>query len=1007
MATLVLAPLFSSALAGLFATGSVGALVGSSVGLALGAGIGGFIDNFAFSFLTPKPEGIGKLDDLRVTSGSEGAPINFITGRRARVEGNVIWAQDLIEDEDGGGGCFGDEPTTYEYFANFAVLLCDHEIEAVEKIWANGKLIYDGGLLVDARYTDVTIYLGTDVQTPDPLMEADLGAGEVPAYRGKAYIVFELLALADFGNQIPNITVLVRRSATATLSDAIQEIWDRMDLSGLITLSDPDVSALSALDIVTGYQIRGPASTISSLEPLVVAYALSVRDTEGVLEFLPRKSFAAIGITSADLGMAEFDAEAPKPLVFSDNAGRKLPDEVNVIFQEPDGDYQTGSQSARRGISITRVVTTIQMPMVLTAGQAKAIAERTLYSAWSERMNVEFQLGPAYVGLQEGDLVQVQQGTDVFNVRLSEVNIGYNLLVNCKGVVETANTLENANGGTSSPTPNPQTPITPLTDITMHLMDLPPLANEHMTQPGFYFAMVATEPDEVWRGAALYISYDGGLTFERLGQLLTESVAGEATTALGAWDENTKDTTNTVRVELINGTLSTLSTAEVNTGKNWALLGDEIIAFETATLISPGVYDLTNLYRGRRDTVDTAEMGTHNTGDRFVLLDKSKISFARLDLDAIGDTVTLRAVPKYGTVASMPDVSFTPAGETLKNFRPRNIVRNDTYPGAGANDIVIEWDRKSRAWSRIDGTSNPLDEALEEYELEIYNWNGDIGTLRREAAVTGEARFTYNTLMQAADGHTAGHPVYVKVWQIGSFLGRGNQGGGATTEYPGNIAGVRLHLIADDIDQADGSNVATWNDSSGAGNHCTAGATNPVLQTNEINGHAVVRFAGGAAEYLTSTLNTAFTDFTAIVVHKASAPGTNFRRLLDKDYINGFYMGHSGADATGNQWGGGVKYNLSPNGDFVLSTHAGPRVLMMRRVGTSVRIKSDQTDTTFTQASATGALDTTALRIGNSNFPSSTDGYIGDIAEVLVFNRALTNVEIYNIFEFLKDKYGI
>ena len=35
----------------------------------------------------------------------------------------------------------------------------------------------------------------------DSLIAAKLGAGNVPAYRGLAYIVFERLPLADFGNR--------------------------------------------------------------------------------------------------------------------------------------------------------------------------------------------------------------------------------------------------------------------------------------------------------------------------------------------------------------------------------------------------------------------------------------------------------------------------------------------------------------------------------------------------------------------------------------------------------------------------------------------------------------------------------------------------------------------------------------------------------------------------------------------------------------------------------------
>ena len=45
------------------------------------------------------------------------------------------------------------------------------------------------------------LYTGSETQSPDSLIEAKEGAGLAPAYRGLAYIVFERLPLADFGNR--------------------------------------------------------------------------------------------------------------------------------------------------------------------------------------------------------------------------------------------------------------------------------------------------------------------------------------------------------------------------------------------------------------------------------------------------------------------------------------------------------------------------------------------------------------------------------------------------------------------------------------------------------------------------------------------------------------------------------------------------------------------------------------------------------------------------------------
>lgn len=51
----------------------------------------------------------------------------------------------------------------------------------------------------------VYIVKGTTTQLPHPVIEAHEGAGNVPAYRGLAYAVFENFQLGEFGNRIPNI----------------------------------------------------------------------------------------------------------------------------------------------------------------------------------------------------------------------------------------------------------------------------------------------------------------------------------------------------------------------------------------------------------------------------------------------------------------------------------------------------------------------------------------------------------------------------------------------------------------------------------------------------------------------------------------------------------------------------------------------------------------------------------------------------------------------------------
>lgn len=95
--------------------------------------------------------------------------------------------------------------TEYRYYASFAVALCEGRITRIGRVWADG---------VELDLSNVTwrLYTGTETQTPDSLIAADLGAQYAPAFRGVAYVVFQRLALAGFGNRVPQLSFEVYRS---------------------------------------------------------------------------------------------------------------------------------------------------------------------------------------------------------------------------------------------------------------------------------------------------------------------------------------------------------------------------------------------------------------------------------------------------------------------------------------------------------------------------------------------------------------------------------------------------------------------------------------------------------------------------------------------------------------------------------------------------------------------------------------------------------------------------
>ncbi|MEM7470050.1 MAG: glycoside hydrolase/phage tail family protein [Pseudomonadota bacterium] len=187
-----------------------GALGLSSVviGRAIGATLGQAIDQRLLGSGSQAVES-GKLDRMRIMGASEGGAIPRVFGR-ARVAGNVIWTSNYREmasttQAGGKGAPKGPSVTNYSYSISIAVALCEGEIGRVGRIWADGKIIRKDDF-------NIQVYRGGEDQQPDPLMVSIEGSENVPAYRGVAYVVFEDLQLADFGNRVPQFTFEVVRA---------------------------------------------------------------------------------------------------------------------------------------------------------------------------------------------------------------------------------------------------------------------------------------------------------------------------------------------------------------------------------------------------------------------------------------------------------------------------------------------------------------------------------------------------------------------------------------------------------------------------------------------------------------------------------------------------------------------------------------------------------------------------------------------------------------------------
>jgi hypothetical protein len=218
MASLVLGVVGAGFGTSLFGTGAFLGITGAQLGGALGTFLGSEID----AALTPGRHSrrMGpRIADTAIQASTEGAAIPRLYGR-VRIAGQLIWASQYKETPatttTGGGKGLGASVTRTEfsYSISFAVGLCARATR-IGRIWA------DGNLLDGARYT-LRFYPGSETQMPDPLIESIEGAGNVPACRGLAYVVFEDMPLAAFGNRIPQLQFEVFHALAANDPDSLE-----------------------------------------------------------------------------------------------------------------------------------------------------------------------------------------------------------------------------------------------------------------------------------------------------------------------------------------------------------------------------------------------------------------------------------------------------------------------------------------------------------------------------------------------------------------------------------------------------------------------------------------------------------------------------------------------------------------------------------------------------------------------------------------------------------------
>ena len=662
--------------------GTVGAVVGGPVGAVIGALAGQQIDAKLFGGGS-RHEG-PRLEELAITTSSYGRPIGRQHGRM-RVAGSIVWATDLVESRETEGGGKGKPKTTsYSYSGSFAVALSSRPIEGVGRIWADGNLLR--GTAGDLKTGGILrVHRGHGDQLADPLIAAAEGS-DCPAFRNCAYVVFEDLQLADFGNRIPALSFEV-------LADP-----GGFDLSALIEPLGGNISAHLPLTGLDGFEYPGGdlRATLAAVDAL---YPITCRGTGEELVLLAGEAVSP-GLRQLPEPAAGRDGDDP-----GGRAGFELRRSAGlhaqpaaVRYYDIARDYQPGIQRSE-GCEATGSPDTVEFPGALTAEEARRLAgQASLRGAWT-RDRMLWRLAELDPSLAVGQAVTLPDRTGTWRILNWEWR-EHAVELELERLPPIAAAQVPADSG------RPAAPLDePLSPSWLRAFELPWDGFGAGDDRPVYVAASATGQN--WRGASLYL--DDGETLEPIGQAgRTRAIAGTLATPLAPSSSLMLEDFSAAKIDLLapDMALAPASARALAFGANRLLIGGEIVQFAEAEPLGGPRWLVSGLLRGRAGTEAAAQAG-HSVGTAVTLLDERLVTLPPNAASADAGIAAIGLADEQPVLAAIEN-----AGATRKPLCPVH----PRYAATEAGGIALRWTRRARgAWFWNDGVDAPLNEEAERY----------------------------------------------------------------------------------------------------------------------------------------------------------------------------------------------------------------------------------------------------------------------------------------------------
>ena len=561
------------------------------------------------------------------------------------------------------------------------------------------------------------------------------GPTHSPAYRNGAYVVFEDLALASFGNRIPSLTFEI-------LAD-----------------TQPLTVGTIASELV-------PGALISDLDAALAGFSLDRGSVGDCLDTLSQTYPIACAISGEDLliGSAEIQAGSAAVLPEPAAGGPKsdavqatgwsrqrntlpLTGQCGIRYYDVNRDYQPGLQQGL-GRGALGKLTVIELPAALAAPEARLLAESAGRRLSRPSDSIRYRISEIDPAIRPGAIVRLPVAEGLWRIDQWEWQAD-GVLLEMSALPRVAHHAAAADPGRSN------APADLLqTSTILDALELPWDGTGTGDLPMIFAA--ASGASAGWSGAALFVQQVGGALHPLGTTGRRRAVVGMAINALAPGSPHFLDRANHLDITLAGEGLN-IEAADfyrLGQGVNRALVGQELIQFGSIAWIASNRVILKDLLRGRGGS--EWAIAEHAPGETFVLVDDALV---QLDPTAIDDAPSALIV----ATGMGDDIAVTAAiaarGSTRRPFTPVHGKAARLADGS----VVLSWVRRARgAYAWRDSVETPLNEQSESYEVVVAD-----SASRTMRWVVGATSLTIDPAT-AANLHGGNTRAVFKVAQLGN-----------------------------------------------------------------------------------------------------------------------------------------------------------------------------------------------------------------------------------------------